>query len=82
MKKKKTYIPIPIPADVAIGDRFTTLTIGDYCDKTFPIGSCVTYLGISKELNYGNFNYTWPRFQFDNDTHKHRILDFEELKKL
>lgn len=80
MKSKKTYFPIPIPENIKIGDRFSTLKSNQYCDKKFPIGSMVTYLGITNKRDYGECFYRWPRFQFDGDSHKRRILDFKELK--
>ena len=79
-KKKKTtasVFPIPIPKEVRVGNRFILLNKSEYVDKTFPAGSQVTYLG--RKLSAG---YTWPRFQFDGDNHKERILDFTDLKPI
>ena len=82
MKQKKTYFPISIPNTVKPGDRYELLKEQRFNDKTFPIGSKVTYLKIGKKQDYGEYYYRWPEFQFDGDNHKNRILSFEDLKRI
>jgi hypothetical protein len=68
-------------SDVEIGTRFTVLRINTYMDKAFPKGSIVTFLGTTIRSNE-NYSETVPRFQFDGDAHKERMLSRNELKQL
>ena len=80
--KKPTVFIIPIPKTVKVGDQFTTTVENKFADKTFPKGSKVTYLGVSKKKDFGTYFVIWPQFQFADDAHTHRILEFKELKKV
>lgn len=65
---------------IKVGDRFKTLTKNTYYSEGFPIGSKVTFLGW--RLDRVEPLWRWPKFQFDNDEHKERILFFNELTNI
>lgn len=54
-----SYFAYKIPTDIKIGDRFITLREIVYSDKhfrfdskVFPVGSAVTYMGISEQRDF------------------------------
>jgi hypothetical protein len=72
-----------------IGTRFETLVETIYYDanskgfhKIFPQGSKATFLGYGEKGDYVDWYYKWPRFQFDGDPHKERIIEFDDLKPI
>jgi len=81
---KKYYYPAGKPKRIKIGDRFKTLTENAYYSKQcFPKGSKVTFLGWRVWIQYKYEKpWRWPKFQFDGDDHKQRVIDFNELKKI
>lgn len=80
-KKHNYYYPIRIPDLVKIGDRYEIKVEQEYVDKTFKIGSKVTFIKLSKrEFEKGIF-YIFPYFKFDGDN-KFRILEFSDLKRI
>ncbi len=83
----KTYYPMGQFKGVKKGDRFVTLVDNAFIDKTFPAGSKVTFLGFGKRMGYisgylGKQCKKEPKFQFDRNSHKRRMLREDELKAL
>ena len=82
----KYHYPVGKPKRIKVGDRFKTLTRNTYYNtkanfnQVFLIGCKVTFLGW--RLDRVEPLWRWPKFKFDNDEHKERVLCFNELTKI
>ncbi len=86
----KTYYPMGEFKGIKKGDRFITLVDNAFIDKTFPAGSKVTFLGFTVRRSYDYRAYgedpvthkKCPKFKFDRNSYKRRMLREDELKAL